>query len=134
MKVNELIASLTSVSTNDACDVPVQVFDFTDIFQITEIELCRHYFNPSTIRLVTSSQTRKITAKELVSTLEIGRKLCGLDTLEIEVLLDDGTQYTLGGVEFDRRGRTYAITLGDKTSDQMLDKYTFFSFNEWRIL
>lgn len=123
MRLSQLMANLKAIPNNRR-DLPIQIYDFTDSLQITavklcprsqiESELCQYYFLPSTIRLIAVPQTRKRTVTELICVLETGIRALDVSTLEIEILLDDGTQYALAGVEFDEKNQTYAMTLGDR--------------------
>lgn len=131
MTINQLIAKLEAMSVNR--ELPIQVYDSTDIFQITEIVLNRLGYSLSSYELVVDSQTRKITVGEFIEAFTSLTKL--LYVGDMVILLPDGTQHTLDGVEFDQKNQTYAITLG-KVSEQIdaLEKYIFVSFNDWKPL
>lgn len=132
MKINEMIAKLEAMSVNR--ELPIQVYDFTDTFQITGVTLLSQvtWSLPLTYELVTDSQTRRITVGEFIDAFARLTKI--LYDGDMVILLPDGTRYTLDGVEFDQRSQAYAISLGTKVLGKVLEKHIFVSFNDWEPL
>lgn len=129
MKVSELVERLTAMST-DTGDLPVQIYDFTDTFQIDRINMQHSYFGDNKYELVAATKRReqKITTKEFIRSLKLLIQLFPFD-LEMLVSLPNDTEYCLAGVGFDQREQAYAITLGTEIlPDSYLDKNTVTSF------
>lgn len=127
MKLTQLIARLSAMHANRK--LPIQIYDFTDIFQITEIALDESL---NIYQLVADSQTRKIPVGEFIDTLS---RLLDINCdKDVETLLPDGTLHTLDKVEFDQRKQTYVITLGTKISEKTSKENIFVSFNDWKPL
>lgn len=138
MNLNQLIADLKAISNNRQ-DLPVQVYDFTDIFQVIDITLQYDNSFPSKFVLNTKyyfarALGRELTVGELIDQVEkllqsykerlekepnvlwtgAQEQILGkIKSLEVEVLSPDKTQYTLANAEFDVRYQVCAITLGE---------------------